>query len=250
MKKRNLAVNTVFKKMYDDGLIYRGFRVVNWSVRGQSTCSDDEVVYIERQAKFYTFKYSQDFPIAISTTRPETKLGDTAVAVNPKDKRYKKYIGQIFKVDVGAKNPLEIKIIADGGVDMEFGTGALGVTPAHSAIDFEMYEKQKAKNDPIGFIQVIDVDVYKNRTNIDNFSKVVTKENIIDNDYNLNISRYVEDRQNKEEIDLSKEIIGLININNDIKNINKEISNILKEIHGDNQYENNAKQLIRWLEND
>ena len=157
-EKRNLAVNTVFKKMYDDGLIYRGFRVVNWSVKGQSTCSDDEVVHVERQANFYTFKYSKDFPITISTTRPETKLGDTAVAVNPKDKRYKKYIGQTFKIDVGAKNPLEIKIIADGGVDMEFGTGALGVTPAHSAIDFEMYEKQKAKDDPIGFVQVIGVD--------------------------------------------------------------------------------------------
>lgn len=157
-EKRNLAVNTVFKKMYDDGLIYRGFRVVNWSVKGQSTCSDDEVVHVERQANFYTFKYSKDFPITISTTRPETKLGDTAVAVNPKDKRYKKYIGQIFKVDIGAKNPLEIKIIADGGVDMEFGTGALGVTPAHSTIDFEMYEKQKSKNDPIGFVQVIGTD--------------------------------------------------------------------------------------------
>src|SRR5574344_305463 len=117
----------------------------------------------------------------------------------------------------------------------------------NAAQDFEKNGKQNFMSD--AQIKKI-VDVYKNRTNIDNFSKVVTKENIIDNDYNLNISRYVEDRQNKEEIDLSKEIIGLININNDIKNINKEISNILKEIHGDNQYENNAKQLIRWLEND
>lgn len=117
----------------------------------------------------------------------------------------------------------------------------------NAAQDFEKNGKQNFMSD--AQIKKI-VDVYKNRTNIDNFSKVVTKENIIDNDYNLNISRYVEDRQNKEEIDLSKEIIGLININNDIKNINKEISNILKEIHGDNQYENNAKQLMRWLEND
>lgn len=117
----------------------------------------------------------------------------------------------------------------------------------NAAQDFEKNGKQNFMSD--AQIKKI-VDVYKNRTNIDNFSKVVTKENIIDNDYNLNISRYIEDRQNKEEIDLSKEIIDLININNDIKNINKEISNILKEIHGDNQYENNAKQLIRWLEND
>lgn len=157
-EKRNRAVNEVFKKMYDDGLIYRGFRVINWSVKGQSTCSDDELVHVERMASFYTFKYSKDFPISISTTRPETKLGDTAVAVNPKDERYKKYIGQIFEVDVRAKKPLKIKIIADKNVDMNFGTGALGVTPAHSAIDFEMYEKQKAKGDPIDFIQVIDIN--------------------------------------------------------------------------------------------
>jgi len=137
---RNVAVNTVFKKMYDDGLIYRGFRAVNWSVKGQSTLSDDEIVYVERKAKFYTFKYSKDFPFTIATTRPETKLGDTAVAVNPKDARYKKYIGKIFKVNfVGT--PLTLKIIADRGVDMKFGTGALGVTPAHSLVDYEMGQK-------------------------------------------------------------------------------------------------------------
>jgi valyl-tRNA synthetase len=155
-EKRSQAVNEVFIKMYNDGLIYRGNRVVNWSVRGQSTCSDDELVHVERPAKFYTFKYAKDFPIAVATTRPETKLGDTAVAVNPNDKRYKKYIGQIFTVDVGAVKPLEIKIIADEAVDETFGTGAVGVTPAHSMVDFEMYEKQKAKNDPIALISVID----------------------------------------------------------------------------------------------
>ena len=96
--ERNSAVNNVFKKMFDDGLIYRGYRVVNWSVKGQSTCSDDELVHIERTGKIYTLRYSKDFPIPIATTRPETKLGDSAVAVNPKDKRYKKYVGKIFKV--------------------------------------------------------------------------------------------------------------------------------------------------------
>lgn len=140
---RSRAVNEIFTRMYNDGLIYRGYRVVNWSVKGQSTCSDDELVYVERSAKLYTFKYSTDFPISIATTRPETKLGDTAVAVNPKDERYKKYIGKIFKVDVGAEKSLEIKIIADKDVDSSFGTGALGVTPAHSMIDYEMAIKNK-----------------------------------------------------------------------------------------------------------
>lgn len=155
---RNKAVNAIFKKMFDDGLIYRGHRVINWSVKGQSTCSDDELVYIERPAKLYFFKYSTDFPITIATTRPETKLGDTAVAVHPDDARYKQYIGQTFTVDIGAAKPLEIKIIADENIDPAFGTGALGVTPAHSMVDFEMYEKQKANNDPIGLIQVIGED--------------------------------------------------------------------------------------------
>jgi valyl-tRNA synthetase len=139
--KRILAVNTVFQKMYADGLIYKGYRVVNWSVKGQSTCSDDELVHIERPAKLYTFRYAKDFPIAIATTRPETKLGDTAVAVHPNDKRYKKYIGQTFTVDIGAKAPLEIKIIGEEGVDPNFGTGAVGVTPAHSQTDFDMRER-------------------------------------------------------------------------------------------------------------
>ena len=156
--ERNLAVKTVFKKMFDDGLIYRGYRVVNWSVKGQSTCSDDELEHVERPAKLYTFKYTKDFPITIATTRPETKLGDTAVAVHPADKRYKKYIGKIFTVDVGASKPLKIKVIADNHIDPEFGTGALGVTPAHSPVDFEMYEKQKASGDPIELIPVIDTD--------------------------------------------------------------------------------------------
>ncbi|MCX6715159.1 MAG: valine--tRNA ligase [Candidatus Uhrbacteria bacterium] len=155
---RNIAVNELFRQMYNDGLIYRGYRVVNWSTKGQSTCSDDEIEYIERASVLYTFKYSKDFPITIATTRPETKLGDTAVAVHPGDERYQKYIGQIFTVDVGAEKPLEIKVIADEGVDPTFGTGALGVTPAHSPVDFLMYEKQKASGNPIGLIQVIGVD--------------------------------------------------------------------------------------------
>jgi valyl-tRNA synthetase len=148
-EKRNLAVKTVFKKMYDDGLIYRGYRVVNWDPKGQTTISDDEIVYEERKAMMYTFKYSSDFPIAISTTRPETKVGDTAVAVHPDDARYKKYVGQIFEVDNFAGEKLSIKIIADKEVDPEFGTGALGVTPAHSQIDADMAERHNLPTKPV-----------------------------------------------------------------------------------------------------
>ncbi|MDD4351647.1 MAG: valine--tRNA ligase [Candidatus Gracilibacteria bacterium] len=150
------AVNTMFKKMYDDGLIYRGDRIVNWCPRCHSTLADDEVEYKERAAKFYTFRYSKDFPISISTTRPETKLGDTAVAVNPKDKRYKKFVGQTFEIkEFGGKGGanLKIKVIADPEVDMKFGTGALGVTPAHSLIDYAMSQKHGVE-----VIKVIDED--------------------------------------------------------------------------------------------
>jgi valyl-tRNA synthetase len=150
-EKRSLAVRTVFKKMYDDGLIFRKNRIVNWDPKGQTTISDDEIVYEERDAKFYTFKYSTDFPISISTTRPETKVGDVAVAVHPEDVRYQKYIGQTFKIEDFCGVPLEIKVIADTEVDPEFGTGALGVTPAHSMVDWQMAEKN---NLPV--IQVID----------------------------------------------------------------------------------------------
>lgn len=157
---RSKIVNEVFEKMYKDGLIYRGHRVVNWSIKGQSTCSDDELEYKERQGKLYTFKYCQNFPISIATTRPETKLGDTATAVNPKDERYAKYIGQTFEVPdfAGSGIDLKIKIIADDSVDMNFGTGAVGVTPAHSMVDFEMLEKQKTQGNEIQLIQVIDQD--------------------------------------------------------------------------------------------
>lgn len=154
---RNTAVNELFTRMYNDGLIYRGFRVVNWSVKGQSTSSDDEIETIERASVLYTFKYSKDFPITISTTRPETKVGDTAVAVHPTDDRYKQFIGQTFNVEF-AGSKLSIKVIASEAVDPSFGTGALGVTPAHSPIDFGMYEVQKAKQDPIEIIQVIGTD--------------------------------------------------------------------------------------------
>lgn len=154
---RNKAVNELFTRMYQDGLIYRGFRVVNWSVKGQSTCSDDEIETIERSSTMYTFKYSKDFPISISTTRPETKVGDTAVAVHPADDRYKDFIGKTFDVEF-AGSKLSLKIIASNEVDPEFGTGALGVTPAHSAIDFGMYEVQKAKQDAIEIKQVIGAD--------------------------------------------------------------------------------------------
>jgi valyl-tRNA synthetase len=147
------AVRETFVKMYKDGLIYRGDRVVNWCPRCKSTLADDEVDHKDTSAQFYTFKYSQDFPFAISTTRPETKLADTAVAVHPSDERYKEYIGQTFEIPFAGGTHLTIKVIGDHHVDKDFGTGALGVTPAHSMVDYQMAVQQ---NLPI--IKLIDED--------------------------------------------------------------------------------------------
>jgi len=139
--KRSLAVRTMFKKMYDDGLIYRGCRIINWDPKGQTTISDDEIVYEERKTKLYTFRYGEDFPIPIATTRPETKLGDVAVAVHPDDTRYKKYIGKTFEIADFAGVRLVIKVVADREIDPKFGTGAVGVTPAHSQTDADIADR-------------------------------------------------------------------------------------------------------------
>ncbi len=138
--QRRIAVYTAFKKMYNDGLIYQKNKIINWDPKSQTVVSDDEVIHESNKGKLYYFKYSKDFPITIATTRPETKLGDTAVAVNPDDSRYGKYIGQKFTIDFMGTE-LNITIIADPEIDAEFGTGAVGITPAHSMTDYEIAER-------------------------------------------------------------------------------------------------------------
>lgn len=144
---RSLAVRTAFKKMYDEGLIYRGHRVVNWDPKGQTTVSDDEVIHEETKAKFYTFRYSKDFPIPVATSRPETKVGDTAVAVHPNGK-YKDFINKEFDLVFAGVN-LHIKIVGDNAVEEDFGTGAVGVTPAHSQVDWEIAQRHNLPLIPV-----------------------------------------------------------------------------------------------------
>lgn len=131
-EQNNRAVNTMFKKMYDEGLIYRGDYLVNWDPVTETALADDEVEYEERNGSLWYFKFGE---IAIATTRPETMLGDTAVAVSPKDARYQHLIGK--SVLHPLRNVL-IPVIADPFVDPEFGTGALKVTPAHDPNDYRM----------------------------------------------------------------------------------------------------------------
>ncbi|MEK7515616.1 MAG: valine--tRNA ligase, partial [Patescibacteria group bacterium] len=146
--ERNSAVNTVFKEMYDAGLIYRGMRIVNWDPKGQTTISDDEIIYEERPAKLYTFRYSKDFPISVATTRPETKVGDVGIAVHPDDARYKEFIGKEYDA-IFCDVPIHIKIVADKEVDPAFGTGAVGITPAHSQTDWEIADRHLLSHEAV-----------------------------------------------------------------------------------------------------
>lgn len=131
------VVKYCFKKMYDQGVLYRGKRIVNWCPRCQSTLADDEVEYEKEKGKFYWLKYG---PFTLATARPETKLGDTAVAVHPDDKRYTKHVGKKYMIP-GVLGEFEVMVVADKAVDPEFGTGVIKVTPAHSFADFDIAQR-------------------------------------------------------------------------------------------------------------
>lgn len=143
---RNTAVNTAFKKMYEDDLIYRGDRMVNWDPKGQTVISDDELVYKEEKTKFYYLKYG---PFTIGTARPETKFGDKYVVMHPDDARYAKYNhGDKLELE-WINGPLTATIIKDPMIDMEFGTGVMTITPWHSQADFDLAEKYKLDKEQI-----------------------------------------------------------------------------------------------------
>jgi len=143
-------VYETFERMYRDGLIYRGNRIGNWCTKHQTALSDLETKYEEREDPLYYIKYG---PIELATVRLETKFGDTGVAVNPRDERYKKYIGKEIEIET-LLGKTKIKVIADEAVDPEFGTGAVKVTPAHDPVDFEIW--QRHKDEIPGPKQVID----------------------------------------------------------------------------------------------
>ncbi len=135
----NKAVNTVFKKLYDKGWIYKGSRIVNWCPVCQTSISDAEVEHEEQEGHFWHINYpvvgEEGRFVEIATTRPETLLGDTAVAVNPEDERYSDIVGKTLLLPLVNR---EIPVIADSYVDKEFGTGCVKITPAHDPNDFEV----------------------------------------------------------------------------------------------------------------
>jgi len=143
------AVIKVFVDLYNKGLIYRGYRMVNWDPQARTTLSDEEVEYTEKQGKLYYINYKlkdSDDVLTIATTRPETLLGDTAICINPKDERHTKLKGKHAIVPI---NNRVVPIIEDEYVDLEFGTGCLKVTPAHDENDKMLGEKHE--------LEVIDI---------------------------------------------------------------------------------------------
>jgi len=136
-----------FKKMFDDDLIYRGQRSINWCTKHQTSLSDVETESQEKTDKLYYIKYG---PFVVATVRPETIFGDVAIAVNPTDERYKEWIGKEIEVQ-HPENKIKLKIVGDDIVEKEFGTGALKITPAHDANDFTVAERHNLPK-----IEVID----------------------------------------------------------------------------------------------
>ena len=149
----NKAVNKVFVDLYNEGLIYRGERIINWDPEAMTALSNEEVIYKDIEGAFYHLKYlieGTDEYLEIATTRPETLFGDTSFAVNPKDERYKHLIGKNVILPIVNK---PIPIIGDYHADPEFGTGCVKITPAHDPNDFEVGQRHNLER-----IKVIDKD--------------------------------------------------------------------------------------------
>src|SRR4029450_6920410 len=151
------AVREEFVRLYDEGMIYRGNRIVNWCPNDQTVLSDLEVQRDPQKGKLYFLRYpfkNRAGAVTVATTRPETMLGDTAVAVNPNDERYRDLIGEILVLPIVNR---EIPIVADEFVESEFGTGAVKVTPAHDPNDYEIGLRHKLE-------QIVVIDPFARRT--------------------------------------------------------------------------------------
>ena len=175
--KMNKSVLKVFIDLYNKGLIYRGYRMVNWDPKAKTTLSDEEVNFVEKNDVLYYVKYKiidSENHLTIATTRPETILGDSAICVNPKDKRYKDYIGSSVIVPIVNRH---IPIISDEYVDIDYGTGCLKVTPAHDHNDKLLGEKYNLE-----FIDILNEDATLNDIclHYSGMDRFIAREKIID----------------------------------------------------------------------
>lgn len=191
------AVREVFVRLYEDGMIYRGQRIVNWCPNDQTVLSDLEVEKTAQRGKLYYLRYpvkGSDRAVTVATTRPETMLGDTAVAVNPDDERYGDLVGATLLLPLTGR---EIPVIADSYVDPEFGTGAVKITPAHDPNDYEMGERHNlpqvvvidahAKMTDAAGAEFVGLDRYKARDKVvEQFSELGLLEKV--DDYEFSIS--------------------------------------------------------------
>lgn len=188
-KKATKSVHTVFQKMFEDGLIYRGDYLVNWDTHLQTAIADDEVEHEEKDGNLWYFRYpieNSDEMIVIATTRPETMLGDTAVAVNGSDERYSHLEGK--KIKLPLSNRL-IPIIKDHYVDKEFGTGCVKITPAH---DFNDYEIGQRHNLPMINIMNEDGTVNENGGVFKGMTMLEARENVVERMRDLDLLEKVE----------------------------------------------------------
>jgi len=170
------SVIDMFIKLYNDGYVYRDKKIVNWDPEARTTLSNEEVIYVEKESKLYFLKYkienSEEY-IIVATTRPETIFGDTAVAINPKDKRYKKLKGKNLVVPIVNR---VIPVVFDELVEKDFGTGCLKVTPAHSEKDFKIGLKHK-----LDIIDIFndDATLNKNGLHYDGLDRFVARKKIL-----------------------------------------------------------------------
>lgn len=184
-----------FVKLYKEGYIYRGYRMVNWDPASKSAISDEEVFYKEVQGKLWYFKYpvkgTNEF-VVVATTRPETMLGDSGVAVNPEDERYKHLIGKTIILPIVGR---EIPLFADEYVDKNFGTGAVKVTPAHDVNDYEM-----ALRHNLEMINIFNEDATTNGNVPDEFQELdryEAREKVVERMKELGFLHKIEDYTNK-----------------------------------------------------
>ena len=197
-EKYSEAVKVAFLHYHKKGWIYQGERVINWCPRCQTSLSDLEIEYLEQQSKLYFIKYptkENGGYITVATTRPETMLGDTAVAVNPNDERYKKLTGQTLILPIQNR---EIPIIADESVDKDFGAGAVKITPAHSLADSETGHRHKLPS-------IVIINQYGKMTaeageEFEGLSTKDTREKVVEKLQQLKLIEKIEDYPNRISI--------------------------------------------------
>ena len=184
-----------FVQLYNEGKIYRGYRMVNWDPASRSAISNEEVIYRNVSSKLWYFKYpvtDSDKFITVATTRPETMLGDTGIAVNPEDKRYRDLIGKTVLLPIADR---EIPVFADDYVDMDFGTGAVKVTPAHDINDYEM-----GKRHHLDSINIFNEDGTTNNNVPNDFSQLdryEVRKKVVAKMEDLKLLEKIKDYQNK-----------------------------------------------------